>query len=162
MELSCFWELSSVEEIGVVGATAFGLILIVLGIILAFRRATWKGNTSGKYKDWMLSLPLPQAFIIIGGGLIVVAGWWFIKSFPAESISFSQKPWTLIEVKERIESVSRLRVDLKDDAGSFVLDKRFSGACALDLLTSICQFYPSKLQCEHDSESGTFVIAMQP
>jgi hypothetical protein len=162
MELSCFWELTGFEKIGVVGAITLGLILIVIGFILAFRAAPWKANATGMYKKIWVSLPGPLAFILIGVMFIGGTGWWFRKTFPPESISFSQKPWTLMEIKERIERVSRLRVDLRDEAAAFVVDKRFSGACASDLMISICQFYSSKLQCEHDSESGSFVISMRP
>ncbi len=81
-------------------------------------------------------------------------------TFPSENIRFAQKRWTLREVKERVERVSRLRVELKGEADSFSLDREFSGACATDLLKSICHYYKN-LQCDN-TEPGVFVIKVVP
>lgn len=162
MELSCFWELTGLEKTIVIGATLLGIILIALGLIPRFRQRIWEPRVDGKYKDFWASLSVPVIFIITGGLLFLATGWWFANTFPAKHISFSQRPLTLFEIKQRIERMSSLQVDLKRGAGSLFIDKEFSGACASDLLSSICQYYSSKLQCEYDSNSKTFVIAMRP
>jgi hypothetical protein len=121
----------------------------------------WEALFGGKYKEYSLSVPAPLACILLGAAAVVGAGLWYRATFPAHNLSFSQKPWTLGEIKERLEHESKIRVDLRGDAASFKIDKDFSGACPSDLLNSICKFYPSKLQCE-STRSGTFTIAKRP
>ena len=162
MELICLSELTDVERIGLFSAIAFGLIIFLLGVILAFQKRPWKEKVSGRVVKIPLSLPAPLACIVLGVVVVTVGAGFLANKFPTESISFSQKPWTLSEIKERIERVSRLRIDVKREAASFAIDKQFSGACASDVLISICDFYPSKLLCKNDAESGTFVIATRP
>lgn len=157
MNLACFSELSDLEQFGLMGAFALGLILIVVGFVLAFRKEPWRGFGSIKLGERELVVPAPLAFILIGVVFIGGTIWWLSTTFPAESIRFAQKPWTLGEVKERVEQVSRLRVVLKGEAASFSLDRGFSGACATDLLNSICQFYAQHLRCDN-TDPGVFVI----
>ena len=90
------------------------------------------------------------------GSIFIVVG--FIVTFRQGG----PKHWTLSEIKERLEHESRIRIDLRGEAASFTIDKNFSGACATDLLASICEYYdPSKLHCEHP-RPGTFTIATRP
>jgi len=164
MELVCFYELSGLEKVGIIVAVVLGLLFVILGIILAFRPVpSGKSGGSITVRKKSISLQGPLAVIVVGLLLWVGAGWWLCKTFPAESISFSQKAWTLREVKERVERVSGIRVNLKTNAPSFTLDpdKAFSGACATDLLTSICEFYAAELECDCDSEAGVFNISVR-
>lgn len=161
MEWICFEELTGLEKAGIVSAVVLGIILLVIGIILLFRRGTSKERAQGQYDKVSVTLPIPLACVVLGVAIIGVASWWLWKSFPVNNLSFSQKPWTLGEIKERLERTSNVRLELKGDATSFTLDRNVSGACASDLLASICKFYPSKLQCDHP-KSGTFIIAVRP
>ena len=161
MNLACFSELSDLEQFVLIGAFSLGLILIVVGFVLAFQKEPWRVLGSIKIGARELAVPGPLVFILIGVVFIGGTIWWLSTTFPAESIRFAQKPWTLKEVKERVEQVSGLRLELKGEAASFTLDKEFSGACATDLLNSICQFYPQHLRCEHTDE-GVFVIEVVP
>jgi len=162
MEWVCFWELTGLEKAGVMGAASIGMVLLVLGLILAFRSGLWKGpKFEVAYDKYSLRVPAPLACVVLGCALMSGAGWWLWRSFPANNLSFSAKHWTLSEVKERLERESRVRVELKGEASSFKIDKSFSGACASDVLTSICDFYPSELKCE-GPKTGAFIIAMRP
>lgn len=162
MEWICFWELTGLEKAGMVGIFAIGLLFLALGLILAFRPGLWTGTrTDVGTEKYKFGAPAPLFCMVIGCAVLGVGVWRLWKAFPAENISFSQKPWTLGEIKERLERDSKVRVDLKGEAASFKIDKNFSGACASDLLTSICEYYPSKLQCEHAS-AGPFIIALRP
>jgi len=162
MEFVCFGELTDLEKAGIVIFVAAGVILFVLGLILAFRRGLWKALAGGKYKEYSASLPAPLACILLGLVLVCAPGWWLWKTFPARNFSFSQKPWTLGEIKERLERESSLHVELKGQAASFTLDRKVSGACASNVLTSICDFYSSKLECAHSRKTRTFAIALRP
>src|SRR5436190_1768888 len=113
MELICFYELSGLAQIVVLIGVVAGAVLFMLGIVLAFLPAAWKGKASGKYDKISAALPGPLACIVLGFVLIAADVWWLWKAFPADRISFSQKRWTLNEVKERLERVSKIRIDLK-------------------------------------------------
>lgn len=165
MNFICFSELTDLEKAGIVGAGVLGLILIVLGFLLMVHPGPrWSKLTVWFETKWgkiTTLLPFPFACLFVGCLFIAVGGWWLWRTFPENNLSFSQKPWTLGEIKERLESESRVRVDLKGEAATFTIGKKVSGACASDLLDSICKSYPSRLQCERP-ESGTFVIAVRP
>jgi hypothetical protein len=167
MEWRCFWELTGLEKAAILGAASVGSIFILVGFILMFRRGSpllseitvWFETKFGKFSAF---LPFPFACILVGCLFIAAGGWLFARSFPAHNLSFSYGPWTLADIKERVERQSKVRVDLKGEAASFKVDKDFSGACATDLVASICEYYdPSKLQCEHPTP-GTFIIAVRP
>jgi hypothetical protein len=83
------------------------------------------------------------------------------RTFPAQNFSVSQKRWTLGEIKERLEDDYRLRIDLQGNVASFPMERKVSGACASDLVTSICELYASELKCQHNSKSHTFIIALR-
>jgi hypothetical protein len=162
MEFVCFGELTDLEKAAILTLTAAGVILFALGLFLAFRRGLWRALAAGKVKEYSASLPAPLACILLGLVFLGVEVWWLHKTFPAQNFSFSQKAWTLGEIKERLEDDSRLRIDLQGKAASFAIDRKVSGTCASDLMTSICDLYPSKLKCEHNSKSHTFIIALRP
>ena len=86
----------------------------------------------------------------MGLAFLVGEGVWLAKTFPARNFCFSQKSWTLSEIKERLASDSRLRVELKGQAASFAIDRKVSGACASDVMNSICELYPSELNCDYN------------
>lgn len=160
MNTACLSELADLEKVGLIIACVLGLILIAVGIVLAFRKEPWRGLGSIKLGEKKLTVPGPLAFILLGLVLIGGAIWWLSIKFPPENIRFAQRRWTLSEVKERIERVSGLRVELQGEAGSFTLDREFSGACATDLLNSICHYYKN-LQCDN-TQPGVFVIKVVP
>lgn len=162
MEFICFGELAGLEKVGVVLAAVIGLLLFVMGVILAFRRGgVWHPSYPVKYDKISARLPPPLIFLLLGVGVWLTAGWWLRKTFPAQNLSFSQRSWTLAEVKERVENTSRLRLELQGGTASFALkkDREFSGACAADLLNAICEYYPSQLRCNYDAKGHSFVIA---
>lgn len=158
MELTCFGELASLEKVAIVAALVLALVLFVLGLILAFRPGLWKGTiVRVVYDKISFGVPAPLACIVLGVGLAGVTVWWLSREFPAHSLSFSQKPWTLSEIKERLEHESRVRIELRGETASFSIDKDFSGACVSDVITSICDYYPTRLRCQHPN-SNTFII----
>jgi len=166
MQLRCFWELTSLEKAAIVAAAAIGLGLVAAGFALIF----YRGPRQPRIKVWYETelgtisafLPFPLACLLIGVLCFAGVGGWLAYRFPAENLGFSQKHWTLAEVKERLERESRVRVELKGAAPSFEIDKDFSGACASDLMVSICDYYgPSKLRCERP-KPGTFIITAGP
>jgi len=156
MNIACLSELTDLEKLGLIIACVLGLILIVVGFVIAFRKEPWQGFGSIKLGEKKLTVPGPLAFILLGVVFIGGTIWWLSRTFPPENIRFAQKRWTLSEVKERVERVSGLQVELKGEAGSFTLDREFSGACATDLLNSVCRYYKN-LQCDN-TEPGVFVI----
>ena len=160
MNINCLPELADLEKIGLVIGCALGLILFIFGFVLAFRKEPWQGFGSIKLGDKQLTVPGPLAFILIGVVLIGGTIWWLSIKFPSDNIRFEQKRWTLNEVKQRIERVSGLRVELKGEAGTFTLSRGFRGACATDLLDTICNYYEN-LQCDN-SQPGVFVIKIAP
>jgi hypothetical protein len=160
MEWVCFQEMPGLERLGIESAAFLGIIMVVIGIILLFLRVTSKEKVVGKYKEFALSLPVSLGCVVLGVAVILGIRWQLRTSFPAESLSFSQKSWTLGEIKERLENESNVRVELKGEAASFPIDRKVSGACASDLVASICKLYPDKLQCDR-SQSGNFIIAVR-
>jgi hypothetical protein len=161
MEWLCFQELPSLERLWMEGGFSLGIIMIVAGIILLFLRLTSRGKVEGKYKEFALSLPVSLGCVVLGAAVILGMRWQILKNFPPESLSFSQKAWTLGEVKQRLENESNVRVELKGEAASFAVDRKVSGACASDVLETICRLYSDKLQCEH-SHPGNFIIGVRP
>ena len=160
MNIACLSELTDIEKLGLIIAFVLGLILIVFGFVLAFRKEPWRVLGSIKLGDKELAVPGPMAVILLGVVFIAFGIWWLWTTFPKDNLSFSQKPWTLAEVKVRVEQLSKLRVELKGEANSFRLNRKFSGACATDLLNSICHYY-KHLQCDN-SQPGVFVIKVVP
>lgn len=161
MELVCFGELTGVEKVGVTIAIILGAILLVIGIILALRIAFWKDTqTKVGWQKYVFSLPAPITCIVLGAALLCAAGWWLWRTFPADAISFSGKPWTLTEIKVRLEAESKISVELKNDVESFKIDRRVSGACASDVLATICSAYSSQLQCERPRPRA-FIIGLK-
>src|SRR5262249_45448846 len=134
MELTCFEELASLQKVGIISALVLALVLLLLGLILAFRPGLWKGTiVSIVYEKISFGVPAPLACVVFGVGLAGATGWWFSREFPKNSLSFSQKPWTLGEIKVRLEHESRMRIELRGETASFSIDKDFSGACVSDL-----------------------------
>ena len=173
MELSCFTELSGLEQLCVITAIVLGALFLILGAVLAVRKKAevvvlkpekWKWLKWAKWKwlEWLkalrsVSLPMSLACILLGILLLFAATWWLWRTFPSRSIEFSQKAWTLAEVKERLERISRIEVVLNGEASAFVLDRPFAGSCASDILISICNTYETELQCE-TKRKGVFSI----
>jgi hypothetical protein len=162
MMFGCFKELTDLEIAGVVACWVIGLILLVLGIVVLIRAREWKLFVPIEFKGVKVSVPGPAILILLGALPIAGGFWWLHKTFPTERFSFSQKAWTLGEIKERLEDQSRLRIDLQGNAASFAIDRKVSGACASDLVDSICELYTKELSCEHNSKSHTFTIALRP
>jgi len=138
-----------------------------VAVIALIRTGAWKRLVPVKYKEdfglvFAVSVRLPLLFVLILVPFVPVgiAGWSLHKAFPAENFSFSQKAWTLSEIKERLENHSQLRIDLQGKAASFAIDRKVSGACTTDLVESICQLYASELKCDHNSKSHTFTISL--
>jgi hypothetical protein len=157
----CFEELTDLEIAGLVGCVILSLILVI-AVRALIRTGAWKRLVPVKYKEF--SVPLPLLFVLIVVPLLPLggAGWWLRSTFPSQNFSFSQKPWTLGEIKERLEDQSRLRIDLQGKTASFAIDRKVSGACASDLVSSICELYTKELQCDHNPKSHTFTIALRP
>src|SRR5712672_2088833 len=98
MQFVCLRELTDLEKAGFAGAFAIGLILFVLGLILAFRANLWKAIVEGKFKEYGARLPAPLACLALGVACLAVAGWRLGTTFPSNNLSFSQKAWTLGEI----------------------------------------------------------------
>ncbi|HEY6127302.1 MAG TPA: hypothetical protein VIW23_03885 [Candidatus Acidoferrum sp.] len=161
MNFVCFGELTDLEITGLVVCWTIGLILIVLGVVLLIRSREWKLYFPIEFKGVKLSVPGPAIFVLLGAGAIVVAFWGLYRAFPAENFSFSQKTWTLAEIKEQLENQSTVRIELQGKAASFGIDRKVSGACASDLVSSICELYATELKCDHNSKSHTFTISLR-
>jgi hypothetical protein len=161
MMFVCLRELSDLEQVGILACVVLSLILLAVFIRLV-RARQWKLLVPIKYKEFTVPLPLPVLLILLAFVPVGAAGWWLHSTFPAQNFSFSQKPWTLGEIKERLEDNSRVRIDLQGNAASFVIDRKVSGACASDLVTSICELYTKELKCEHNCKSHTFTITLRP
>jgi hypothetical protein len=153
-------ELSTLERIAVLSSIAVAAVLFVLGVVLAFKRYAWKGGGEGRWKDFRLRLPGPLLSIVAGAVLALAVAWW-LRDLPADSLVFDQKPWTMAEIKERVERHSRLRIDLSGPAASFVIDKRMAGACAADLVAAICRYYHDRLSCELDRGRLRYAVSMK-
>lgn len=161
MMFGCLKELTDLEITVIVGCGILTLILIPLFIRL-IRAHGWKSLVPIKWKEFTVPVPLPLLLILLALVPAVGAGWWLYKSFPTQNFSFSQKTWTLGEIKERLEDESKIRLDLQGKAASFPVGRKVSGACASDLVTSICELYMKELSCQHNSKSHTFTIALRP
>ncbi len=161
MMFGCFKELTDLEITALVACCVLGLILLVLGVVVLIRSREWKLFVPVEFKGVKVSVPGPAILLLLG--ILAIAGefWWLRRTFPTESFSFSQKTWTLGEIKERLEDESKIRLDLQGKAASFPIDRKVSGACASDLVKSICDLYASELKCEHNSKSHTFTITLR-
>lgn len=149
MTAVCWFELADFEKFGFILICILGLILVIVGIILAFRKAPWRSFGSIKDGERRLVVPGPLAFILLGLALFGAAFWWLLTEFPKDSFIFKQKKWTLSQIKERLERDSNLRIALKGDAGLFEIDKKISGRCATDIVMSICNYYDN-LNCNNE------------
>jgi hypothetical protein len=156
----CLEELTDLEKAGLVGCGVLALILLV-GVIVLIRTGGWKRLVPLKYEKVSVPVPLLLILIVVPFVPVGIAGWWLHKTFPAESFSFSQKTWTLGEIKERVENQSQVRIELQGNAASFGIDRKVSGSCASDLVTSICNLYGAELKCDHNSKSHTFIITLR-
>ncbi|WP_223520882.1 hypothetical protein [Pseudomonas sp. BF-R-25] len=63
-------------------------------------------------------------------------------------------------IKQRLETVSGVDIQLKGDVAGFAIDRRISGACASDVLKSLCDNYRDKLVCRN--EPGRTLIERKP
>ena len=63
-------------------------------------------------------------------------------------------------IKQRLETVSGVDIQLKGDVAGFTIDRRISGACASDVLKSLCDNYRDKLVCRN--EPGRTLIERKP
>ncbi len=63
-------------------------------------------------------------------------------------------------IKQRLETVSGVGIQLKGDVAGFAIDRRISGACASDVLRSLCDNYRDKLVCRN--EPGRTLIERKP
>jgi hypothetical protein len=161
MMFGCISELTDLEVAGLLACCAVGLILLVLGVVVLTRSREWKLFVPVEFKGVKVSVPGPAILLLLG--ILVIAGgfWWLRTNFPTQNFSFSLKSWTLGEIKERLEDESKIRLDLQGKAASFAIDRKVSGACASDLVKSICDLYASELNCEHNSKSHTFTISLR-
>lgn len=160
MNFTCLEELSDLDRTGLIMAMIGAAILLLVGLGLSFRLKLWQALTEIIYDKVHVKLPPPllcllTCFAVLGG-----IYWWLNKQYPAGSIVFSSKPWTLGEIKQRLETVSGVDIQLKGDVASFAIDRRISGACASDVLQSVCLYYRDKLDCH--SEPGRTIIERKP
>jgi hypothetical protein len=160
MMLACFRELTDLEIAGLAGCVILSLILVV-AVRALIRTGAWKHLVPVKYKDFSVPLPLLLVLMVVPFLPLVGAGSWLRSTFPTKSISFYGKSWTLDEIKEHLEEQSKIRLDLQGKAASFPIERKVSGACASDLVNSICELYRSELNCEHDTKSHTFTISLR-
>ena len=63
-------------------------------------------------------------------------------------------------IKQRLEMVSGVDIQLKGDVAGFAIDRPISGACASDVLKSLCDNYRDKLVCRN--EPGRTLIERKP
>lgn len=157
----CLEELTDLEKAGLVTSVILAVLLLV-AVIALVRTGAWKRLVPLKYKEFSVPLPLLLVLIVVPFLPLGGAWWWLHKTFPAESLSFSYKTWTLGEIKERLENQSQVRIELQGKAASFGIDRKVSGSCVSDLVTSICELYTKELQCDHNPKSHTFTIALRP
>jgi len=147
MDWTCFQELPGLEKSKIVVLIILGAILLVLGIVLLLRRVSdWK---SAEIKKEMITvkLPLPLAVLVLGVVAWGYVYWDLSRTFPENAFRFSDRPWTLEEVKSRLERESPVRIDLDAASSSLKLTKDFSAACACQLVQSICDYYGDSLTC---------------
>src|ERR1700756_4382338 len=129
MNWKCFVELTNLEQASIAGLGILGLILIGIGFRLLLRPPLRDTPSEGGYDKWKLKLPLSLACVVLGAAAIGGPIWWLRKQFPANGFSFSQKRWTLAEVKERVEEHSPARIKLIGDASAFLVEN-VSATCA--------------------------------
>ena len=160
MNFTCLEELSDLDRTALIVAMIGAAILLLVGFGLSFRLKLWRSLTKIIYDNIKLKLPPPllcllACFAVLGG-----IYWWLNNHYPADSIVFSSKPWTLGEIKQRLETISGVDVQLKGDVASFAIDRRISGACASDVLKALCDYYRDQLDCQ--SEPGRILIQRNP
>ncbi|MHC8320268.1 hypothetical protein ACYZT4_06155 [Pseudomonas sp. GB2N2] len=160
MNFTCLEELSDLDRMGLLAALVIAAILLIVGLFLSIRLKLWQALTEVNYDKIKLKLPPPllcllACFAVLGG-----IYWWLNTNYPADSIVFSSKAWTLGEIKQRLETVSGVDVQLKGDVAGFAVERRVSGACASDVLKSLCGYYQDTLVCH--SEPGRTIIERRP
>ncbi|WP_416739365.1 hypothetical protein ACM1ZW_22285 [Pseudomonas sp. NFX71] len=160
MNFTCLEELSDLDRTGLMVAMIGAAILLLLGLGLSFHLKLWQALTEIIYAKVHLKLPPPllcllTCFAVLGG----IYGW-LNNHYPADSIIFKDKPWTLGEIKQRLETVSGVDIQLKGDVASFAIDRRISGACAADVLKAICDHYRDQLICRN--EPARTIIERKP
>ncbi|MHC8287281.1 hypothetical protein ACYZUD_10750 [Pseudomonas sp. XS1P51] len=160
MNFTCLEELSDLDRTGLIAAMIGAAILLLIGLGLSFRLKLWQALTEIIYDNIHLKLPPPLLCVMTSFAVLGGIYWWLNNQYPADSIVFSSKPWTLGEIKQRLETVSGVDVQLKGDVASFAIDRRISGACASDVLKSICDNYRDRLVCRN--EPGRVIIERKP
>lgn len=160
MNFTCLEELSDLDRTGLIVAIIGAALLLLLGLGLSFRLKLWQRLTVIIYDNIKLKLPPPLLCVVACFAVLGGIYWWLNDHYPADSIVFSSKPWTLGEIKQRLETVSDVDIQLKGDVANFAIDRRISGACASDVLKSLCDHYRDQLICE--SEPGRTLIQRKP
>src|SRR5690348_12218910 len=98
MMFGCLKELTDLEIAALVGCGVLTLILIPV-VIRLIRAHGWKSLVPIKWKEFTVPVPLPLLLIVLALVPAVGAGWWLSKAFPTRNFSFSNKTWTLGEIK---------------------------------------------------------------
>lgn len=160
MNFTCLEELSDLDRMGLLTALSIAAILLIVGLFLSVRLKLWRALTEVNYDTIKLKLPPPLLCLLACFAVLAGVYWWLNKNYPADSLVFSSKPWTLGEIKQRLETVSGMDVQLKGDAAGFTVDRRISGACASDVLKTLCGYYQDTLICH--SEPGRILIERKP
>lgn len=162
MNFTCLEELSDLDRTGLIAALIVAAILFLIGLFLMFRLEFLKVPTTVEHGEKKLTAPFP--FFCLVASVAVLGGiyWWLNNAYPADSIIFKDKAWTLAEIKSRLESVSREDVQLEGNSASFAInkDRPVSGACAADVLKAICDDYRDQLICRN--EPGRTLIERKP
>lgn len=161
MNWRCFGELTNLEQASIAGLGILGLILIGIGFRLLLHPPLRDTPSEGAYDKWKVKLPLPLACVVLGAAAIGGPVWWLREQFPANGFSFSQRTWTLAEVKERVAEHSPERIELVGDASSFQV-KNVSGTCASDAIDKICRQYGQDLKCDYSRSSVVIITKAQP
>lgn len=160
MNFTCLEELSDLERVALFAAMGFAAILLVLGLGLSFRLKLWQTLAEILYDNIHLKLPPPLLCLATSFALVGGIYWYLDRQYPADSLVFSSKPWTLGEIKQRLETVSGVGIQLKGDVTGFAIDRRISGACASDVLKTICDDYRDQLVCRN--EPGRTLVERKP
>lgn len=160
MNFTCFEELSDLDHTALLVALIGAALILAIGLMLSFRWELWQKLAVITHEKFGVKIPPPLLCILIC--FVVLAGiyWYLNKQYPADGIVFDAKPWTLMEIKQRLEAVSSVDVQLKGDVASFAIDRRISGACASDVLHELNGFYRDQLMFHW--EPGRVVIERKP
>ncbi len=170
---TAFWCIAEKDGEAVAwGSLAVGLLILTVGLfILAFSFALGKAVLRGEGNDWMMAAAVAEKLNISGkgpGAVVVIAivglalilstvyvGYLWTNDFLGRySISFNtfEVSETLQEVKRRYQSTTDVTIELSPDCEGFAIKGEFAGACATDLLDTICRQYNNEMSCSRTDE----------